>query len=361
MTLQVALRHTIGAFDLDVDFTCPAGVTAIFGRSGAGKTSIINAIAGLTPPDRGRIALGGRVLTDTHSHIPSHKRRIGYVFQDARLFPHLSVRRNLTFGAKPGQRAPTFDDIVGLLGLEAVLDRRPRTLSGGEAQRVALGRALLSAPDLLLLDEPLAALDDPRKQDILPYLEGLRAGPFHIPILYVSHSLDEVARLADHLILLENGRIMRQGPIMDVLGDPSALPYLGVRQAGAMIEATVTAHGTKHGTDGLSTLRTSAGQLELPGIAAPIGTRLRLRVMAQDVILSDRRPSGLSSRNVLPAVIQDIHIGGGPGAAVALVSGSDRLLARVTARAVREMNLHQGQAVFAIFKATTVAPLRIGR
>jgi molybdate transport system ATP-binding protein len=207
------------------------------------------------------------------------------------------------------------------------------------------------------MDEPLAALDSARKQDILPYLERLRDGPLKLPILYVSHALDEVARLADTLVLLRDGRIAAQGPLFDVLSDPAAVPLLGVRDAGAVIEATVITHDK----DGLSILEISAGRIELPGVQAPPGARVRLRVLAQDVILARQRPEGLSSRNVLPVTVTAIHPGGGPGAAVALACGTDRLLARVTARAVSEMGLIEGLECYAIFQATTVAPGSIGR
>jgi len=210
---------------------------------------------------------------------------------------------------------------------------------------------------MLLMDEPLASLDGPRKQEILPYLERLRDGPLGLPILYVSHAVDEVARLADTLVLIQDGQVRRQGPLFDVMADPAAVPLLGVREAGAVIGATVQSHGD----DGISTLAISAGTLELPGVQAEVGARVRLRVMAQDVILSLDRPDGLSSRNVIPVVIQDIHSGDGPGAAIALKAGDDQLLARVTARAVTDLKLHKGMHCYAILKATSVAPGSIGR
>ncbi|TMM55198.1 molybdenum ABC transporter ATP-binding protein [Sulfitobacter sabulilitoris] len=362
MTLSVHLRHRHGDFTLDVAFDSGPGITALFGRSGAGKTSVINAVSGLLHPDEGRVAVDGDTLLDTARGIdlPPHRRRLGYVFQDARLFPHLDVARNLDFGARyapPGAKGPARGDVIDLLGLSGLMARAPATLSGGEKQRVAIGRALLSRPAMLLMDEPLASLDAPRKQDILPYLERLRDGPLGLPILYVSHALDEVARLADHLVVIQEGRMRMQGLLYDVLSDPAAVPLLGVREAGAVIAATVVAHAD----DGLSTLSISAGHLELPGVQAAPGTRLRLRILAQDVILSRDRPAGLSSRNILPVAIAAIHSGDGPGAAIALRAGSDRLLARVTSRAVTDLGLRVGMECFAIFKATTVAPGSIGR
>lgn len=362
MSLQVAISHRYGDFTLDLAFDAHAGITALFGRSGAGKTTVINAIAGLLRPDAGRIVLNGDVLFDADAgqHVPVAQRRLGTVFQDARLFPHLSVRDNLNFGARyapPGAKGPGFDDVVSLLGLAQLLNRAPVTLSGGEKQRVALGRALLSRPRMLLMDEPLASLDGPRKQEILPYLERLRDGDLRLPILYVSHAVDEIARLADTLVLLQDGHVAAQGPLFDVMSDPAAVPLLGVREAGAVIEAEVIAHAD----DGLSTLQISAGHLELPGVQAPVGTKVRLRVLAQDVILSKGVPAGLSSVNILPVTILAVQPGDGPGAAIVLQAGQDRLLARVTARAITEMGLVAGMTCYGILKATTVAPGSIGR
>lgn len=276
MTLSVALRHRFGDFGLDVAFETGPGVTALFGRSGAGKTTIVNAVAGLLRPDHAQIMLDGQRF-DT---LPVHKRRVGYVFQDARLFPHMTVAENLDYASRYGARASDRPRIIEMLGIGALLDRRPATLSGGEKQRVALGRALLSNPRLLLMDEPLAALDAPRKADILPYLDRLKAET-GVPILYVSHAVDEVARLADHMVLLAGGRVARQGPIFDVMADPAAVPLLGVREAGAVLRARVAAHGE----DGLSTLQLSAGSVQLMGVQAQVGSMVRLRVLAQDVLL----------------------------------------------------------------------------
>ncbi|MFT6676279.1 MAG: molybdate transport system ATP-binding protein [Sulfitobacter sp.] len=362
MSLEVDIRHQFGDFALDVAFAADTGITAIFGRSGTGKTTVINAIAGLLTPQAGRVALEGECLFDAAKGIfvPPAARRLGYVFQDARLFPHLNVQENLNFGSRYAPKSAKgagFEDVLALLGLETLLNRAPNTLSGGEKQRVAIGRALLSRPRMLLMDEPLASLDGPRKQEILPYLERLRDGPLKLPILYVSHAVDEVARLADRLVLLQQGRVQAQGPLYDVMADPAAVPLLGVREAGAVIEAQVI----RHADDGLSTLRISAGDLELPGVQADAGARVRLRVLAQDVILSLTRPVGLSSVNVLPVTVEAVHPGGGPGAAIGLRAGRDRLLARVTARAVSEMQLAAGLECYAILKATTVAPGSIGR
>ncbi|WP_299611513.1 molybdenum ABC transporter ATP-binding protein [uncultured Tateyamaria sp.] len=346
MTLKVSLRHRFGGFALDVAFEAGPGVTALFGRSGAGKTTIVNAVAGLLRPDHAEITLDG----DRFDTQPVHKRRIGYVFQDARLFPHMTVADNLDYASRYGARASDRPRIVEMLGIGALLDRQPATLSGGEKQRVALGRALLSNPRLLLMDEPLAALDGPRKAEILPYLDRLKADT-GAPILYVSHAVDEVARLADHMVLLADGRVARAGPLFDVMADPAAVPLLGVREAGAVLRGRVVAHGD----DGLSTLQLAAGPIQLLGVQAPVGSDVRLRVLAQDVLLSLTRPQGLSAQNILPVTITAIRAGDGPGAAIALDAGGDALLARVTGRAVQSMGLSEGQSLFAVIKATSVA------
>jgi molybdate transport system ATP-binding protein len=350
MTLSVALKHRFGSFDLDVAFEAGPGVTALFGRSGAGKTTVVNAVAGLLRPDMARITLDGRVFDDATTHLPPHNRRIGYVFQDARLFVHLSVAQNLDYASRFGARPKTRSHIIDLLGIGNLLTRRPATLSGGEKQRVALGRALLSDPQLLLMDEPLAALDGPRKAEILPYLDRLKSET-GVPILYVSHAVDEVARLADDMVLISEGRVARHGPLFDVMADPAAIPLLGVREAGAVLRAHVVAHGP----DGLSTLKVAGGTLQLLGVQAPEGAKVRLRVLAQDVLLSLQEPEGLSAQNILPVTITAIRAGDGPGAAIALDAGGDALLARVTARAVTSMGLTPGQRLFAVLKATSVA------
>lgn len=359
--LSVAIRHRLGDFRLDAHFEAGPGVTAIFGRSGAGKTSIVNAVAGLLRPETGRIVLDGRSLFDADRRVflPPDRRRLGYVFQDGRLFPHLSVEENLRYGrrfAPDPMPEAELRRLVSLLGLDDLLGRRPAGLSGGERSRVALGRALLSSPRMLLLDEPLSALDAPRKQDILPYLERL-AREAGVPMLYVSHDMSEIARLADHLVLVHAGKVVRHGPLREVLSDPAAVPLVGPREAGAVLDATVVAHEA----DGLTRLRVSGGELFLPGVRAAPGARLRLRVLAQDVILSHAAPQGLSSLNALPARIEAIHSGAGPGAAVALRVGEDRLLARIPARAVADPGFAVDDSVYVILQPTSVARGDIGR
>jgi molybdate transport system ATP-binding protein len=213
MSLEVRLRHQLGNILIDVNFQTRSGLTALFGKSGSGKSSIINMVAGLVRPSQGRIVFGGQVLFDSELriHVPTHKRRIGYVFQEGLLFPHLTVERNLNYGRRFNGPAHAPSNIISLLGLEALLKRKPINLSGGEKQRVAIGRALMSNPSLLLMDEPLASLDEARKSEILPYIEILR-DEFIIPIIYISHSVEEVMRLAGDVVHIDGGKIIAQGP-----------------------------------------------------------------------------------------------------------------------------------------------------
>ncbi len=359
--LEVALSHRLGGFVLDLSFTAPPGITALFGRSGAGKTSIVNAVAGLLRPDAGRVVLGGEVLLDTAARrfVPPHRRRIGYVFQDARLFPHLTVRQNLLYGRffAPAPGAVPGDDlarITELLGLGHLLGRRPGMLSGGEKARVALGRALLSNPRLLLLDEPLAALDQARRDEIMPHLERLRdeAG---LPVLFVSHSLADVTRLATTVVLVEGGRLVAAGPVASVLASPEATRGLDPREAGAVIRARVA--GVE--ADGLTRLETAGGPVFVPGLAATPGRMLQLRVPAQDVMLALAPPAGISALNVLAVRLRELRPEGAAVLAV-LDLGEDILLARVTARSAAALALAPGQRLFAVLKTVALAPAAAG-
>lgn len=360
MSLSVSLTHTFPAVSLEVTFDAPPGVTVLFGRSGSGKSTIVNAVAGLFRPDTAQIRLDSALLQDTHEgrFVPPHLRRIGYVFQDARLFPHLNVRQNLLYGRRFAQQKATGSEqrtIIDILGLGPLLSRRPATLSGGEKQRVAIGRALLSSPRMLLADEPLASLDAPRKAEILPYFERLR-DDLNIPILYVTHAAAEVARLATTVIVLENGKAVRQGSAVDVLSDPMVTPT-GPRAAGAVVETRVA----QHHTDGLTELDAGGVRLFLPRVSAPLGEPLRVRIAASEVILSRERPEGLSALNVLPGVIEQIRPGEGPGAIVSLTTPAGRILARVTFRSAQALGLEQGASCFAIVKTVSIAPEDVGR
>ena len=348
MTLSASLQHRFGAFALNVAFEAPPGVTALFGRSGAGKSSVLRAVAGLLAPDSGTITLHGKTLLGPGTHVPVHRRRIGCVFQDALLFPHMTVRRNMDYGARFA-RGPALvrrDDVLEILGIGHLMDRRPATLSGGEKQRVAIARALMSAPVLLAMDEPLASLDAPRKQEILPYIERIKRET-GLPVLYVSHSVDEITRLADHLVVLEDGRVAANGPVFDVLSDPDLFPIFGVRDGGAVIEGRVLSHAP----DGLSRVQLRAGTVETPELHVPVGSMVRLRVRASDVLIATQPPEGLSAINVLPARVTQIRTGRGPGAVVVLDAAGVRLLSRVTARTVQRMGLKAGLHCFAVIKA----------
>lgn len=356
--LKLSIRHRLPDFLLDAGFEAPNGVTALFGRSGAGKSTIVKAVAGLMRPDSGRIEADGVVLSDSETgrFLPPHRRRVGCVFQDSRLFPHLSVRQNLLYGAWfAGRKSGTEQDrIIELLGIGHLLARRPGTLSGGERQRVALGRAILSHPRLLLMDEPLAALDEARKSEILPYLERLR-DETGLPILYVSHSPAEVIRLATTMVLIDSGQVVSAGPTSDVMSDPAIAPVLGLRETGAIVQARVQTQEA----DGLTCLTTSAGHIYLPRVDAAPGSFLRLRILAQDVMIALDRPSGISALNVLPGIIRDLTETDS-GVLLRLLCGQEVLLARITKRSARVLQLQPGKAVHAVLKAVSVAPGNIG-
>ncbi len=272
MTLAIDIRHRLGDFLLDARFETGSGLIALFGRSGSGKTSIINIIAGLIRPEQGRVTVGDAVLVDTARgvFVPRHRRRIGYVFQEGRLFPHLTVRQNLLYGRWFAPQAEARDDldrVVDLLGIGSILERRPGRLSGGEKQRVAIGRALLANPRLLLMDEPLASLDEARKAEILPYIERLR-DQTRIPIVYVSHSIAEVTRLASTLVLLSEGKVAAVGPTAEIMHRLDLFPLTGRAEAGAIVEATVERHDESFA---LTELRSRAGLWKLPRLEAPVG------------------------------------------------------------------------------------------
>src|SRR5437762_3425983 len=304
--LSVTVAHRFGSFVLDAAFESAGGLTALFGRSGAGKTSLINAIAGLLRPEHGRIVVDGEILTDTERgvFVPARRRRIGYVFQEGRLFPHLSVRQNLLYGrwfAPKSGRAGEVDHVIDLLGLGALLQRRPANLSGGEKQRVAIGRALLARPRLLVMDEPLASLDEARKTEILPYIERLRdaAG---VPIVYVSHQVAEVARLATTMVVLTEGRVAAIGPTAAIMGRIDLFPLTGRAEAGAILATRVAAHDQAFG---LTVLRAAAGELRVPHLDLPVGAALRVRIRARDVMIAVQPPEGLSALDVLPGTVAD--------------------------------------------------------
>jgi molybdate transport system ATP-binding protein len=350
--LSVRVQHQFGGFALEAAFDAAGGLVALFGRSGAGKTSLVNAIAGLLRPDRGRIAIDDIVLTDTERglFVPARHRRIGYVFQEGRLFPHMTVRQNLLYGrwfAPKGGRAGEFDQIIDMLGIARLLARRPANLSGGEKQRVAIGRALLSRPRLLVMDEPLAALDEARKAEILPYIERLRdvAG---VPIVYVSHQIAEVTRLATTMVLLSEGRVAAVGPPEAVMGRIDLFPLTGRAEAGALLHTRIAGHDAEFG---LTILQAAAGELRVPRLDLAVGTTLRVRIRARDVMIALSPPERLSALNVLPGVVAELGRTDGPIVELRLDCAGEALVARLTRRSVETLGLVPGRRVFAVIKS----------
>jgi len=352
MSLAVDVTHRFGSFALDAHFVSDGRLTAFFGRSGSGKTSLVNIIAGIVRPDRGRVILDGRPLVDTDQRIfvPRHRRRVGYVFQEGRLFPHLTVRQNLQFGrwfTPRRERHIGLDQVLDLLGIGHLLDRRPGALSGGEKQRIAIGRALLTSPRLLLMDEPLASLDDTRKEDIFPFIERLR-DEAEVPIVYVSHSLAEVARLATTVVVIDDGRIVATGPPANVLGRRDLIASHGAGETGALIDAVVAEHDPSFG---LTTLRSPAGSLQAPHLDLAVGTPVRVRIRARDVMIATARPEGLSALNVLPGVVTALDKTDEGLVEIGLDCGGVRLAARLTRKSVDALHLAPGRQVYAVVKS----------
>ncbi|PQO91351.1 molybdenum ABC transporter ATP-binding protein [Massilia phosphatilytica] len=353
--LRVRLRMDRGAFRLDVDLNLPQrGISALFGHSGSGKTTVLRAIAGLERAPGGVVALGDEVWQDDARgvFVPVHQRAIGYVFQEASLFPHLSVRANLEFGRK---RVPVHErrfalaPVTALLGIEGLLERRPDGLSGGERQRVAIARALLASPRLLLMDEPLAALDLRRKLEILPYLERMH-GELAIPIVYVSHAPDEVARLADHLVLLDDGKAVASGPLSETLARVD-LPPSFADDAGVVLDTILAGHEE----DALSRLEFAGGALFVGRRREAVGTHLRCRIHARDVSLALDRPQGTSIVNRLPAVVTAVAATDTPGhVLVQLRMGDSPLLARITERSRRELGIAPGLRLWVQIKGVAL-------
>lgn len=352
MDLEIDLSHSFAGFNLEVSFaTHGDGVTALFGPSGSGKTSILRAVAGLLRPRSGRIVIDDHTLLDTSSNlfVPAHKRRLGYVFQDARLFPHLSVAANLQFGNKRAPRPASSNEaerLISLLGLESLLTRKPAGLSGGERQRVAIGRALLSQPELLLLDEPLASLDAARRGEILPYLERLR-DELDTPMLYVSHAVEEVARIADRVVLLDNGQVTDNAETSELLARFDASPG----DPGAVVHARIREHDADYG---LTQLEIEAGSITVGKLSAAVGSEVRVRIRAQDVLLATTAPQGLSANTILPGRVEAVSEHMGPLVDVRVQCGATRLIARVTVKSAERLNLQPGSEVFAIIKTATL-------
>ena len=350
MSLDVDVDHARGGFRISARFTATPGLTALFGRSGSGKSTLVDIVGGLLKPDRGRVAVDGQVLVDTERGIfvPKHRRRVGYVFQDSRLFPHLSVRRNLLYGRWFNRQSDgaTADlaPVVELLGISHLLERPPASLSGGEKQRVAIGRALLARPQVLLMDEPLASLDEARRSEILPYIERLR-DDMALPILYVSHSVAEVARLATTVVILTEGKVTAVGPVADIL------PLADSGDGGSLLDAVVTRHDDALQ---LSVLTSSAGELQVPRLKAPVGAAARAYIRGRDVMLSLRPPEEISALNVLAGrVAAIVPAANGAQAEVRLDCNGAALTARLTAKSVQRLALAPGLPVYAVIKSVS--------
>jgi len=355
MTLSIDIERRLGNFQLQAKFDSASGVTALFGRSGAGKSMLVNVIAGLLRPDRGRVEINGATLFDSERGVdmPAQKRRIGYVFQEGRLFPHMTVRQNLVYGrffTTARERYVGLDQVIGLLGLEHLLERRPAALSGGEKQRVAIGRALLSSPRVLLMDEPLASLDIHRKSEILQYIESLR-GEVNIPIVYVSHAIEEVVRLAETMVLLSGGKVLAAGKLEDIMSRLDLRPMVGRYEAGAVIDTRVTAYDEKFE---LTTLSFGGGEISVAHLDALVGEPVRVRIRARDVALALHPPAGISMLNVLRGRLIEISGEEGPVADVRVQVGEAWLVARLTRRSIHQLGLEPGQEVYALIKAVAL-------
>jgi len=357
--LILKYQQKLGETEFDVDLTLPSqGITAIFGRSGAGKTSLINAISGLKNPDSGQIKVSGKTLFDSARGIdlPVHKRQVGYVFQESRLFPHMKVSSNLKYGVKtPDQKH--FDQVVGLLSLEALLDRYPAKLSGGEKQRVAIGRALLSKPSILLMDEPLASLDLPRKREVMPFLENLSES-VKIPIVYVTHSLNEILRLSNYLVILDQGKVLSAGQTEQVWASRAMRPWQSFSEQSSLFEAKIVEHNDDYALSKLALGDTTS--LWVQQVDNPIDASVRLQIRANDVSLSLQQPQSTSIRNILPAIIRRVetqqHGHNKQSVAVELeLESGCYLWATITLWALDELSLTIGQRVFAQIKGVSVA------
>lgn len=340
-------------FDLSVQATVPAtGITAIYGASGSGKTTLLRCLAGLQTGVQGSLRLGNHIWQGADNCLPAHRRPVGYVFQEASLFEHLDVAGNLAFAERRASGEPVVSKshLLDLLGITHLLSRRSQQLSGGERQRVAIARALLINPRLLLMDEPLAALDTARKREILPYLEALHE-ELQIPVLYVTHSLEEVARLADYLLVLEAGRVREQGPLAEVLSKLDS-PLQADEDSGTVLQGRIA---EKDATWHLASVAFDGGELWLPDTGDDVGDALRLRILARDVSLSltDNRDSSIVNR--LPCEVEEIAADDSRAMAlVSLSSGQTRLLARVSRRSVHELKLAPGQTVWAQIKSVAI-------
>lgn len=361
--ISFACRLARPRFVLDAAFSFPGGCTALFGVSGSGKSTIARLIAGIERPDSGRIAVGDHVLVDTAARVwePAHRRRVGLVFQDGQLLPHLSVRQNLAYGRYFAPRDATgvdFDEVVDLLGIGHLLAARPPTLSGGERQRVAIGRALLAAPRLLVMDEPLASLDSARKHEILPFIERLR-DEVGLPIVYVSHAVEEVARIANRVVRLANGRVIAEGPPAEVFAAHVPETPADRFEAVSFLSASVLRESPEFA---VSVLAHPAGEIVIPALLGEASGTVRVAIRATNVSLATEPPRGLSVRTVLAGRVQRIAAAEGPSAVVTVeLAGGDRIAAYVTRHAVADLGITEGRAIYALVKAVSIDERGVGR
>ncbi len=356
--LDVKIKKRLGEFNLEAAFvTEGAGVTALFGHSGAGKSSVIDMIAGLSRPDSGRIVVGDTPVFDSREGIdtPPEKRRFGYVFQEDRLFPHLTVHKNLIYGMKripAGEKYVEFDAVVDLLGIGHLLDRRPGNLSGGEKQRVAIGRALLTSPRLLLMDEPLASLDPARKAELLPYI-GRFPTELKVPVLYVTHSVDEILNLADTIVFLEKGSTVAVGDVADITARPDFQKRLGRNEAGVVLATEVASHNDVHG---ITRLRFSGGEFCIARTDVPIGNPVRIRVHPKNVGIALEPVVGTSIQNVFAATVTSTGDPSlGKPVEIWMTVGDQPLVATVTPKAALELDLRPGKPVYAMIKSVSIS------
>lgn len=371
--LDIHLKKDYGNFTVETDFTSEGhGVTALFGHSGSGKTSIINMIAGLVQPDQGRIVIDDRCVFDRARgiNLKPEKRRFGYVFQDGRLFPHLSIRSNLIYGmrrVKPGDRYIQFDQVVDLLDIEPLLERHPATLSGGEKQRVAIGRSLLTSPELLLMDEPLASLDAARKKEVLPFI-GRLSSELSVPILYVSHSMDEILNLADTLVFLSQGKTMAVDSLEAVTSRPDFQQIAGPMESGVVLSTLVQGHDSERG---LTRMEFPGGVLKVPIMGAAVGQKVRIRIHPRDVAVALKRPCQTSFQNIFPATVTDVmkarngndlvNVNLNMSSPTGSETGSpaespaySSIVSTITRNALRKLDLRPGMKVFAMVKAVSI-------
>ncbi len=357
----IQARFNLGwpQFTLDVDLTIPArGVTVLFGRSGSGKTTLLRCIAGLERTKNGRLAVNGEIWQDDDKWIPTHDRPLGYVFQEASLFPHLTVKGNLLYGMRRAQPSGEIrlDHAIDLLGIRHLLDRKPDRLSGGERQRVGIARALAVSPRLLLMDEPLASLDSARKSEILRYIERLR-DDLEIPIIYVSHAIDEVTRLADTLVLISDGRITAVGSVQELTSRLELRSQIGRFEGGAIIDARVVAQDL---TTGIARLEFDGGELLTTDVDALAGERVRVRIRARDVSIALECPRNISVLNCLAGVVSEIGQDSASSADVRIEVGRTTIIARITRHSVGTLRLTPGVPVFALVKAVSLDRHSVG-